>query len=54
VLAGRLRLIETAKLNMHESHDYLRWLFTELPKMNGGDVEGLMRWSVEPPVIMQG
>ena len=35
-------LIETAKLNMHEPYNYLRWLFTELPKLNGGDVDGLM------------
>jgi len=44
-------LIETAKLNMHEPYDYLRWLFTELPKLKENDVEGLMPWNVDPSAI---
>jgi len=44
-------LIETAKLNMHEPYDYLRWLFSELPKLEGYDVEGLMPWNIEPSAI---
>jgi hypothetical protein len=43
-------LIETAKLNMHEPYDYLRWLFSELPKTDG-DVEHLMPWNIEPSAI---
>jgi len=29
-------LIETAKLNIHEPYNYLRWLFNELPKVVDG------------------
>lgn len=41
-------LVETAKLNMHEPYDYLRWLLTELPKRPDGNVSGLMPWDVDP------
>jgi len=44
-------LIETAKLNMHEPYNYLRWLFTELPKLNNGDVDSLMPWNIDPLAI---
>ena len=44
-------LIETAKLNMHEPYNYLRWLFNELPKMIDGDAEHLMPWNIAPSAI---
>lgn len=44
-------LIETAKANGHEPYHYLRFLFTELPK-NGGAVDGLMPWDVEPKSLV--
>jgi len=44
-------LIETAKLNMHEPYNYLRWLFNELPKIIDGDVERLMPWNIAPSAI---
>jgi len=44
-------LIETAKLNMYEPYNYLRWLFRELPKLDSGNVDGFMLWNIEPSAI---
>ena len=41
-------LIETPKINMHEPYNYLRWLFSELPKVIDGNAEHLMPWDIEP------
>ncbi len=49
--AALYSLIETSKLNRHEPYDYLRWLFTELSKLNDSDMEGLMPWNVDPSAI---
>ena len=39
-------LTKASKLNLLESYDYLRWLFTELPKGHRS-LEELMLWSID-------
>ena len=38
---------------MHEPYNYLRWLFSELPKLDGDDVVGFKPCSVEQRVNLQ-
>ena len=48
--AALYSLIETSKLNLLEPFDYLRWLFTELPK-GQRSLEELMPWSIDEETI---
>ena len=48
VRLGSITLIETVKVNGLEPYDYLRHLFTELPKATMfADIEALWPWNVD-------
>jgi hypothetical protein len=50
--AALYSIVETAKANKIDPYQYLRLIFTELPKIpEGGSIEHLLPWNLTPPSV---
>lgn len=51
--ANLYSLVETAKANSINDYAYLKYLFTELPKLNGDNLDHLLPWAVDDATLKQ-